>query len=274
MDVKVNKLKAEIPGVFAESGVWIGANGERINISDMDIAHRENTINFLSKLQEDRDYINWIDYDDRQLFFGEAYHAIRFKLDEFLIARNIGKSTAQVLQEEQSIKENIAEIGMNVGYLIASGSIPKNELDLPTTEMSSNIALWAAEFESIITKEGFMYSECSELGDPQGYIDAIDNFTDLKLKEKGWLSEHYRNASHRFWNMIPCPKCGAKYTKTDWTTNTRTVVSQLNGGDPTTVVPFFKRRKGSLYRCPNPLCQDELIIDKDGNLQIQDTDTE
>jgi hypothetical protein len=112
-----------------------------------------------------------------------------------------GKEKLTQEQRANLVHENIAEIAMSVGHLIGAGALPKQELDLGTDQISTEIVKWAHEFEDKYEGPDFDYEKgVPELGNPVGYLDAIDNFTDLKLKENGWLTREYINDAGRFWN--------------------------------------------------------------------------
>lgn len=90
------------------------------------------------------------------------------------------------------VQENIAEIGMTVGCLIADGSLPKSKLDIPSSDIAAAIVKWAHEFEDQYGRHApDWYENLPEIGNPLGYLDAIDNFTELKLYREGWLTEEY-----------------------------------------------------------------------------------
>ncbi|WP_145142242.1 hypothetical protein [Paenibacillus sp. Y412MC10] len=111
-----------------------------------------------------------------------------------------GKERLTPELREAMVQENIAEIAMTVGHLISTGAFPKDELSLGTDEVSHNIITWAKEFEQKYEGPDFDYSKgVPELGNPEGYIDAIDNFTDLKLRDAGWLTDEYIADKGRFW---------------------------------------------------------------------------
>ena len=97
-----------------------------------------------------------------------------------------------------ALQENICEISMLVGYLIALGHLPKEELDLDSTTLSTTIVGWAQEFEEKYGRRyGFeVYDDApaEELGGAKTYFDAIDNFTLLKLRNAGWLTNEYVNS--------------------------------------------------------------------------------
>ncbi|MEN1990292.1 hypothetical protein [Paenibacillus hubeiensis] len=113
-----------------------------------------------------------------------------------------GKDQLTTEQREALLHQNIAEIGQTVGVLISIGVLPKCELDLPTEVISENIVLWAKEFEDRFSGPKFDYEiHGADIGWPLGYIDAIDNFTDLKLREANWLTADYTNDESRFWNQ-------------------------------------------------------------------------
>ncbi|MBD7970262.1 hypothetical protein [Paenibacillus gallinarum] len=113
-----------------------------------------------------------------------------------------GKEKLTQEQRETLLHENIAEIGTLVGCLISSGAFPKSDLDVPSTDVSQSIISWAKEFEDKYQGPDFDYSKgVPELGNPAGYLDAIDHFTELKMREAKWLTEDYMNDKNRFWNM-------------------------------------------------------------------------
>ncbi|MEX3617798.1 hypothetical protein [Paenibacillus glucanolyticus] len=112
-------------------------------------------------------------------------------------------NTNSISQQEREamIQENIAEIGMMIGFLIATDALPKTDLDLSSTDISQKVISWAKEFEDKYEGSDYVfYHAITELGKPDGYLDAIDNFTDLKLREAGWLTKEYISDSGRFWN--------------------------------------------------------------------------
>ncbi|QSF43496.1 hypothetical protein [Paenibacillus tianjinensis] len=87
------------------------------------------------------------------------------------------------------IEENIAEIALYVGSMMSNGDIDKQELDISSTEMCEEIVKWGSEFEvnygdtDLFQEEGVI----DGLGNVFGYLDAIDKFTDIKVKEVGWV---------------------------------------------------------------------------------------
>lgn len=90
------------------------------------------------------------------------------------------------------VQENIVEISMYVGYMIHSGTIPKDELDLPSSDMAEQIITWAAEFEAKYGQLNYEeIQQVPELGGVFGYLDAIDKFAELKCKEAGWMKDSY-----------------------------------------------------------------------------------
>ncbi|KQY83746.1 hypothetical protein ASD24_29505 [Paenibacillus sp. Root52] len=92
-------------------------------------------------------------------------------------------------------------MGVIVGNLIGEGSFPKCDLDIPSSTLSQSIITWAKEFENKYQGPDFDYSAgILELGNPEGYLDAIDHFTEVKLREMGWLTETYINDENRFWH--------------------------------------------------------------------------
>jgi hypothetical protein len=112
-------------------------------------------------------------------------------------------NTNRVSQQEPEamIQENIAQIGMMIGFLIATDASPHTDLDLSSTDISQKVISWAKEFEDKYEGSDYdFYQSITELGKPDGYLDAIDNFTDLKLRDAGWLTEEYILDSGRFWN--------------------------------------------------------------------------
>ncbi|MGG3278973.1 hypothetical protein [Paenibacillus solani] len=112
-----------------------------------------------------------------------------------------GKERLTQKQRINFVNENIAEMGMIIGYLIAEGAFPQSDLDISTTDISQAIIIWAKEFEDKYEGPDFDYRKgYPEIGNPQTYIEAIDNFTDLKLKEAGWITEEYILQKGRFWN--------------------------------------------------------------------------
>ena len=81
------------------------------------------------------------------------------------------------------------------------GRAPITDLDLSSTDISQKVISWAKEFEDKYEGSDYdFYQSITELGKPDGYLDAIDNFTDLKLRDAGWLTEEYILDSGRFWN--------------------------------------------------------------------------
>lgn len=88
------------------------------------------------------------------------------------------------------VEENIAEIAMYVGHLIAENKLLKSELDLDSKAISSRIVQWAYQFEE---KYGDVdlheLDGTCELGDAYGYLGCIDRFTENRLKEMGWLKD-------------------------------------------------------------------------------------
>ncbi|MGC6586185.1 hypothetical protein ACPV3A_14605 [Paenibacillus sp. Dod16] len=112
-----------------------------------------------------------------------------------------GKERLTQEQRDALVQENIAEMGMFIGALIREGQFLKSDLDVPSLEVSKHIMSWAKEFEDKYQGPDFDYGKgIPELGDPAGYLDAIDNFTDLKMREAGWLTEEYINDEERFWH--------------------------------------------------------------------------
>ncbi|MGG4106740.1 hypothetical protein AAXB25_22840 [Paenibacillus lautus] len=112
-----------------------------------------------------------------------------------------GKERLTQEQRMELVHENIAEMGMTIGHLIAEGAIPKSDLDISTTDISQAIIVWAKEFEEKYEGPDFEYTKgYPEIGNPETYIEAIDNFTDIKLKEAGWITEEYIAHKGRFWN--------------------------------------------------------------------------
>lgn len=98
------------------------------------------------------------------------------------------------------VHENIAEIGMLVGFLISSGALPKYELDLPSDTISAAITKWGIEFEKQYGKHApDWYQAIPELGNPIGYMDAIDNFTTKKLFGEDWLTDEYVKSLEADW---------------------------------------------------------------------------
>ncbi|MFX3643328.1 MAG: hypothetical protein ACE3L7_32550 [Candidatus Pristimantibacillus sp.] len=106
------------------------------------------------------------------------------------------------------VHENIAEMGMMIGALIEGNSIPQQEFDLDSVDIRQAVIVWAKEFEDKFDGGiDFDYPKgYPEIGNPETYIEAINNYTDLKLKEAGWLSEEYIAHEGRFWN----DRCFAK----------------------------------------------------------------
>lgn len=104
------------------------------------------------------------------------------------------------------VLENVAEIGMMIGVLLSQGFFPKIDLDLSSTDVSQAIIGWAKEFEQKYSGPEFNFDEVHELGYPIGYLEAIDNFTDLKMREAGWLTPEYIVAKGRFWNAESATK--------------------------------------------------------------------
>lgn len=101
------------------------------------------------------------------------------------------------------VNENIAEIGMKVGHLISEGYLLKRSKGLSSSDIAMIIIEWANEFtEKYQAPQSDWEKSIPELGNPLGYLDAINNFTDLKLKNLKWLSDPYINDSARFWNNI------------------------------------------------------------------------
>lgn len=99
------------------------------------------------------------------------------------------------------VQENISEIAMMIGCLTRGGEFPKNTLDIPSSDINQCIISWAQEFEDKYQGPDFDYSKgVPELGNPLGYLDAIDNFTDLKMRNAGWLTDTYIADKGRFWN--------------------------------------------------------------------------
>lgn len=85
------------------------------------------------------------------------------------------------------VQENIAEISMYIGCMIAYGKIPKKDMDLSSSEMSEKITQWAYEFEEKYGHVNFHNTDSvSELGNVIGYLDAIDSYTEIKCRENGW----------------------------------------------------------------------------------------
>lgn len=112
-----------------------------------------------------------------------------------------GKEKLTQEQRETLVHENISEIGKLVGYLISSGAFPQSNLDVSSTEVNQYIISWAKEFEDKYQGPDFDYSKgVPELGNPAGYLDAIDHFTELKMRESNWLTEEYINDKNRFWH--------------------------------------------------------------------------
>lgn len=90
------------------------------------------------------------------------------------------------------VQENIAEIGMTVGCLIENGTLPKAELDIPSNTLSVAIIKWANEFEDQYGRHApDWFEQLPEIGNPLGYLDAIDNFTYKQLHSYGWLTEEF-----------------------------------------------------------------------------------
>lgn len=108
--------------------------------------------------------------------------------------------------KQDLIEENIAEMAMTVGSLIAEGYFPKQALELSSSEIAQAVIQWAKEFEDRFEGPHIDYSQISEIGNPLGYIDAIDNFTDLKLKEQAWVTSEYTQQPARFWNRLKSPE--------------------------------------------------------------------
>ncbi|MGG0939215.1 hypothetical protein ABHN11_24690 [Brevibacillus centrosporus] len=95
---------------------------------------------------------------------------------------------------QYKVQENIAEIAMYVGSLIAEGKIDQKELGISSMELSYQIIQWAEEFEEqyaskVIDKDPSGYEQFDVLGNPFGYPDAIDNYTEKKCKEQGWMTD-------------------------------------------------------------------------------------
>lgn len=102
----------------------------------------------------------------------------------------------------EMVYDNIAEMGMMIGSLVERGAIPKSELDLDSVDIRQAVISWAKEFEDRFDGGiDFDYSTgYPEIGNPETYLEAIDNYTDLKPKEAGWLTEEYMAHKGRFWN--------------------------------------------------------------------------
>lgn len=114
-----------------------------------------------------------------------------------------GKERLTQEQRGALVQENIAEMGMMIGGLMRGGDFPKSDLDVSSTDVSQCIISWAKEFEDKYQGPDFDYSKgVPELGNPAGYIEAIDNFTDLKMREASWLTQEYVNDKNRFWHGI------------------------------------------------------------------------
>ncbi|MGN7309100.1 hypothetical protein ACTHQ2_24465, partial [Bacillus subtilis] len=67
----------------------------------------------------------------------------------------------KMTQEERTelVQENIAEIGMMIGYLTRGGEFPKNTLDIPSSDVNPCIISWAQEFEDKYQGPDFDYSK-------------------------------------------------------------------------------------------------------------------
>ncbi|OMF76730.1 hypothetical protein [Paenibacillus glucanolyticus] len=114
-----------------------------------------------------------------------------------------GKERLSQEQRDALVQQNIAEMGMFIGGLIREGQFPQSDLDVSSSVISHSIMSWAKEFEDKYQGPDFDYGKgIPELGDPAGYLDAIDNFTDLKMREAGWLTEEYINDEKRFWHNM------------------------------------------------------------------------
>lgn len=130
---------------------------------------------------------------------------------------NYGKERLTQDQRMNLVLENVAEIGLLVGFLLNEGSFPKVDLDLSSEDVSQAIIKWAKEFEEKYEGPEFDFSNgVPELGNPEGYLDAIDNFTEVKMRDQGWLTAEYLSAKERFWNKEnlrwTCPnECEVSY---------------------------------------------------------------
>lgn len=69
-----------------------------------------------------------------------------------------------------------------------------------------------------------------------------------------------------------CPNCKQSFSEDRWDETIAKNVKELNGRE-TAFIRIKDRVEGSLYRCPNEECQEKLITDKEGRLQLQDIQT-
>jgi predicted RNA-binding Zn-ribbon protein involved in translation (DUF1610 family) len=70
---------------------------------------------------------------------------------------------------------------------------------------------------------------------------------------------------------VKCPSCGELYSISEWNNNTFEIVSNLNNSDDP-ITSYHKRKEGTLYRCPNQNCEDEVITDSNLCLKVQDSE--
>jgi hypothetical protein len=86
--------------------------------------------------------------------------------------------------------EHVVEMSLIVGMYLERGKINKEQLDLSSTDIVFAVHDWAKEFEERYASADFTlvsYSQYEELGNPVGYLAAIDAFVDIKCEQVGWF---------------------------------------------------------------------------------------